>query len=109
MSTSEYNKVIQTNRYYVNLKKGEIQMEKKRLENMKYGPIILVARNKKEYYKIMSFRRYSLFKLETLKQIESRYHPEDRYFEAVKDFKKRILGYTEKNIRNFLKFFYFEE
>jgi hypothetical protein len=109
MSTSEYNKVSQTNRYYVNFKKGDIEIEKKRLENMKYGPIILVARNKKEYYKIMSFRRHSLFKLDTLQKVESRYRPEDRYFEAVKDFKKRILGYNEKNIRSFLRFFYFEE
>lgn len=99
----------QTNRYHVNLKKNEILTEKKRLKNFMYGPIILIARNKKEYYKIMNFRRYRIFKLETIREIEAKYTAEDKYFEAVKDFKRRIENYNEKNIRGFLKFFYFEE
>jgi hypothetical protein len=109
MTNSEYKRVLQTNRYNINLTKNEIETEKTRLKNFNYGPIILVAKNKKEYYQIMSFRRYKLFSLKTLQEIENNYCPEDRYFESVKDFKKRILGYNKKNIRDFLKFFYFEE
>jgi hypothetical protein len=101
--------ISQTNRYFLDHNIDEIEKEKKRLENMSYGPLILVAKNKKDYYKIMSFRRHSLFKLKTLKKIESMYTKEDKYFEFVEIFKKKILGYNDKNIRNFLRFFYLEE
>lgn len=106
---SSKKKDPQTNRYHVNLNKNEIIIEKNRLKNVMYGPIILIARNKKEYYKIMNFRRHRIFKLETIREIEAKYDPQDKYFEAVKDFKTKIERYDEKNIRGFLKFFYFEE
>ena len=108
-STPEMLPIIRTNRYYLDFKIDEIESEKKRLKNLMYGPSILVARNRKEYYQMMSFRRHRIFKLKTIKEIESKYIPEDRYFEAVKDFKKRLENLDEKNIRNFLKIFYFEE
>ena len=107
---SNIPRLQQTNRYFLNWTPSEIELEKNtRLKNINYGPCILVARNRKEYYQMMSFRRYRLFKLKTIKEIESKYIPEDRYYQSIKDFKNRLENMNEKNIRDFLKIFYYEE
>lgn len=100
---------IQTNRYFMDLKENELESEKVRLKGVMYGPCILVARTRKDYYKMMSFRKHRIFKLKTIREIEKKYNPEDRYFESIKDYKSRLENLNEKNIRDFLKMFYLEE
>lgn len=98
-----------TNRYFLDLKEHEIESIKKKKVHLMYGPCILIARSRKEYYKILSFRKYRIFKLKTIREIESKYTKEDKYFESIMDFKKQLEGYDEKNIRKFLRMFYMEE
>ena len=102
----EFNK---TNRYFLNLSENQIEDLKIKLKPVYYGPCIMAARDRKEYYQIMSFRKHRIFKLKTIRDIESQYTKEDRYFESVMEFKKRLEKMTEKNIRDFLKMFYMEE
>ena len=97
------------NRYDLVWDEEELEAELKRLKPFKQGPLILVARNRKEYFKIMSLRKFAIFKLKKLVEIEEKFTPEDKYFEFVRDFRKKLVGFDERNIRGFLKFLYFQE
>lgn len=104
----EFSQKILT-KYLLNWDEAKHKKEEDRLRNWKYGPSILIARSLKDYYKIVSLRKYAIFKLSKIKEIESRYTLEDKYFESVRDIKNELENMNEKNIRGLLKFFYFEK
>lgn len=97
------------NRYDLFWNEDELEAEMKRLKPLRQGPLILVARNRKEYFKIMSLRKLAIFKLKKLIDFESSFSPEDKYFDFARDYRNKLAACNERNIRDFLKFFYFKQ
>ena len=103
------NSFFKTNRYHLIFKENDIEKEKKRLSKYIYGPSILLARNKKQYYKILSFRKHKIFNMKTINEIESKYVPADDYFKTIRMYKKIFENRNQKVVRFFVRFFFFEE
>lgn len=103
------NSLLRTNRYYLIFDESDVEKERKRLAKYMHGPSILLARNKQEYYKILSFRKHKIFNMKTINSIEEGYDSTDNYFNSVEKFKARFENPSQSVMRQFVRFFYFEE
>lgn len=94
--------------YLMNWKKENIALEEKRLSYWSYGPQILIAKNREEYYKFITSRKHVVLRLKKLVELEKKYTVEDNYFEKVKFFKEKLESMGELDIRNLIQFFYYK-
>lgn len=101
---SKHKKKIKN--YLMDLTKEEIKNEEERLSDWLYGPQILIAKSREEYYKFITSRKHAVIRLNNLVEFEQKYSKEDKYFEQVKYFKGKLESMGEFSIRKLLNFFY---
>lgn len=107
-NTPNYSQIL-NNKYYLNRTKKDIKNEKKRLKNFLFGPSILLAKNKEEYFKILSLRKSKIFDMKQIDEIESNFSVLENYYNQIEFFKKKFEKKKQSVIRHLLNFFYFEE
>jgi tRNA A37 N6-isopentenylltransferase MiaA len=95
--------------YLMDFSQQKIENEKERLSHCLYGPQILIAKSREEYYKFITSRKHAVLRLGKLVEIEQAYSKEDKYFEQVKYFKEKLEAMREFSIRGLLDFFYYKK